>query len=584
MTSPALRARDASTGYPLEGGINHLNELVNAICSLLQEETHPDLEAVLEDLAQLSTELKRLGHQVARLEAEREDLEALTQIGHLINSSLQLDDVLRIVMDTIVRLTGAERGFLMLRDKQGELSIRIARNWEQETLHASESAISRTVVNQVIAIGQPVLTTNAQQDPRFGTQDSVIAHSLRSILCVPLSIRERVIGVIYADNRFRSGLFTETERNLLAAFANQASVAIENAQLFESVRRTLAEVSELKNLMDDVLTSIASGVITLDQDGRITLCNQAAQYILGKARADLIGKRLQDLDLLKSTDLSAYLDRVRRTNQQIVGVEYNLEHPNQGSLVLSFNFSSLKNTDQTIQGVAIVVEDLTEKKRLESRQRLLSRMVSPAVVEQLDPDELQLGGKRMLITTLFADLRGFTSFSEQRDPEELVSILNRYLGAAAESVLAEGGTLDKFIGDAVMAFFNAPIPQADHALRAVYAALRMRQMTIAIQEALTPEFHLSFGTGIHTGEAILGLVGTHQRMDYTAIGDSVNIAKRLQQNAGVGQIMISQEVYEQIADQVITEPVSPIQAKGKKKPLQVYEVTRLKGELPARLI
>ena len=557
---------------------------MNAIYSLLQEETHPDFEAVLEDLAQLSTELKRLGHQVARLEAEREDLEALTQIGHLINSSLQLDDVLRIVMDTIVRLTGAERGFLMLRDKQGELSIRIARNWEQETLHASESAISRTVVNQVIAIGQPVLTTNAQQDPRFGTQDSVIAHSLRSILCVPLSIRERVIGVIYADNRFRSGLFTETERNLLAAFANQASVAIENAQLFESVRRTLAEVSELKNLMDDVLTSIASGVITLDQDGRITLCNQAAQYILGKARVDLVGKRLQDLDLLKSTNLSAYLDRVRRTNQQIVGVEYNLEHPDQGALVLSFNFSSLKNTDQTIQGVAIVVEDLTEKKRLESRQRLLSRMVSPAVVEQLDPDELQLGGKRMLITTLFADLRGFTSFSEQRDPEELVSILNRYLGAAAESVLAEGGTLDKFIGDAVMAFFNAPIPQADHALRAVYAALRMRQMTIAIQEALTPEFHLSFGTGIHTGEAILGLVGTHQRMDYTAIGDSVNIAKRLQQNAGVGQIMISQEVYEQIADQVITEPVSPIQAKGKKKPLQVYEVTRLKGELPARLI
>lgn len=576
MTYSTFRTRESTAEHPLEEEIQHLTNLASAVNSLLQENGSLDLNAILEDMAQLSAEMKQLGRHVARLEAEREDLEALTQISHLINSSLKLDDVLRIVMDTIVRLTGAERGFLMLRDRQGALSIRVARNWEQETLDASETDISRTVVNQVIANGEPVLTTNAKHDPRFGKQESVIAHSLRSILCVPLSFRERVIGVIYADNRFRSGLFTETERNLLAVFANQAAVAIENAQLFESVRHSLAEVSEMKNLMDDVLASIASGVITLDQQGRITLCNQAAQFIFGKTRFELIGKRLQDLDQLRSTNLDEYLNRVTRTNQQIVGVEYTLEQPDQSTRVLSFNFSSLKDADQKIQGVAIVVEDLTEKKLLESRQRLLSRMISPAVIEQLNPDELQLGGKRTLITTLFSDLRGFTSFSEQRDPEELVSILNYYLGAAAESVLVEGGTLDKFIGDAVMAFFNAPIPQPDHALRAVCAAVRMQQATIAIQQNLTPESHLSFCTGIHTGEAILGLVGTHQRMDYTAIGDSVNIAKRLQQSANPGQVLISQEVYSQIADHVIAVPVAPIHAKGKKHPLLVYELTGLK--------
>jgi GAF domain-containing protein len=161
-------------------------------------------------------------------------------------------------MDTIVRLIGAERGFLMLRDRQGALSIRVARNWEQESLNDSETAISRTVVNQVIANGQPVLTTNARQDPRFGRQESVIAHSLRSILCVPLRFRDRVIGVIYADNRFRSGLSRRLTVTCWQLFANQAAVAIENA-CCSNPCGVPGEVSEMKNLLDDVLASIASG-------------------------------------------------------------------------------------------------------------------------------------------------------------------------------------------------------------------------------------------------------------------------------------------------------------------------------------
>jgi class 3 adenylate cyclase len=199
-------------------------------------------------------------------------------------------------------------------------------------------------------------------------------------------------------------------------------------------------------------------------------------------------------------------------------------------------------------------------------------MVSPAVIEELDSDQLQLGGKRTQITTLFADLRGFTSFSERHDPEQLVSVLNRYLGAATEAILAEQGTLDKFIGDAVMAFFNAPVPQSDHTLHAVRAALRLREAMYAVQSEFQPDYRLSFGIGIHYGEAVLGLVGTHQRLEYTAIGDSVNTAKRLQENAEAGQILISAQAYKQVCDKVQARLVAPIQAKGKKVPLQVYEI------------
>jgi GAF domain-containing protein len=186
-------------------------------------------------------------------------------------------------MDTIVRLMGAERGFLMLRDERGEMVTRIARNWEQESINPNEFAISRTIVERVIDVGEAILTTNAREDPRFGAQESIIAFNLRSILCVPLMVKTELIGVIYTDNRIRTGIFSESDRDLLLAFANQAAVAIENARLFSSLKRTLEEVTELKNLMDDVFASIVSGVITADVQDQITLCNRAAATILGRA-------------------------------------------------------------------------------------------------------------------------------------------------------------------------------------------------------------------------------------------------------------------------------------------------------------
>jgi PAS domain S-box-containing protein len=564
---------------PLDKQILRLSELADQIRDQLQSGDFPAetiLEEAVEELALLAGTLTRISRQIGAREEERENLLALAGICQLVNSYLKLDDVLRIVMDTIVRLTGAERGFLMLRDGQGKLAIHLARNWERETLDASESAISRTVVNQVIAEGRPVLTTNAQQDPRFDNQESVIALNLRSILCVPLKVKGELIGVIYADNRIRTGLFTETERNLLAAFANQAAVAIENARLFESVRRTLAEVSELKTLMDDIFASIASGVITVDLEDKVTISNRAAQAILGQNGSELTGKKLNEIPLLSASNLSGHLEYVRKTNLQILGLESNSELPGSSPLMLSFNLSPLKDADQITRGVTIVVEDLTDKKRLEAQRRLFESMVSPLVIEQLNPNELQLGGTRTQITTLFADIRDFTSFSERCDPEQLVSVLNRYLGAATEAVLTQEGTIDKFMGDAVMAFFNAPIPQAEHTLRAVRAALSMREAIFALQKEIPAELQLSFGVGIHSGEAILGLIGTQKRMEYTAIGDSVNTAKRIQENAAPGQILISAQAYQQVYRQVLASPVAPVHAKGKREPLPVFEVTGLK--------
>lgn len=555
--------------------LSHLLKLAEQVRSYLlkRERTAPTL--LLEQLNQLIRGLKEL--QVNRTPTfhASENLVALAGISQIINSTLQLNEVLRIAMDMIIRLTNAERGFLMLRGADGNLVTRVARNWSQESIAPEDFAISRTVIARVLERGQPLLTTDAQEDPRFLGRQSVMAYQLRSILCVPLKLKDQIIGVIYADNRMHTGIFTESARELLTAFANQTAVAIENARLFESVRSALAETTELKALMDNVFESIASGVITTDEHNRITLSNRAAQEIIGQPADWLKGRAIEQVFPSFGESLKQYIHMVCKTNANIIGVEVEVTLPGRPPANLSLNLSPLNRAIQGAPGVAIVLEDLTEKRRLQSQRRLFERMVSPAVIEQIDPEQLSVGGRRAHITTLFADIRDFTHFSEAHDPELLVSVLNRYLAAAAQAVLAHQGTIDKFLGDAVMAWFNAPIPQPDHALHAVKAALEMQAAVRRLHEALPEEHHLSLAVGIHYGDAVLGLVGTEERLDYTAIGDSVNTAKRIQENAGPGQILISADVLKQIGEGLRVRPVASIPLKGKSQPMQVYEVLGL---------
>ena len=553
-----------------------LRQVIQKTGAALQSARYEVPPEALEGLSQADSEIERLAKLIASAEAQFRHMLALTEIGQVVNSTLELDEVLRIVMDNIVGLSHAERGFLMLKDETGSLVTRVARNWEKESIKPAESAISHTVIQKVVESGEAILTTNAQQDPRLSGQESIIAFNLRSILCVPLKVKNDLIGVIYADNRIRAGIFSETERDLLSAFANQAAVAIENARLFSSLKNTLAEVTGLKNLMENVFASITSGVITSDAQEQVTLANRAAETILGHAARDLLGHHLDEALAPVSEAIRPHLASVRQTDQSVVDLDFSPTLPKRGNVDWRFNLSPLKDAAQITQGLAIVLDDLTERKHLEAQRRLFERMVSPAVIRQLDPNKLQLGGKRAEITAIFADIRGFTSFSEKQSPEKLVAILNRYLAAMAEAVLSQEGTIDKFMGDAIMAWFNAPIPQADHTLRAVKAALAMRASVENLYTELPPEERLFFGAGIHTGEAVLGLIGTEKRLEYTAISDSVNIAKRIQENSANNQILISREAYERVKKQVEVRPVAAMALKGKTQPVEVFEVVGVK--------
>jgi PAS domain S-box-containing protein len=222
-------------------------------------------------------------------------------------------------------------------------------------------------------------------------------------------------------------------------------------------------------------------VITADVQDQITLCNRAAASILGHASAEIVGTKIEEIMPAFANDILPHLDSVRRSEQPIVGLELSQNLPERGMVDWRFNLSPLKDAGQKTQGVAIVLDDMTERKKLEAQR---GPAAAHGVAGGARPDRPEQPAdrrqKRDIITILFADIRGFTAYSEKHTPEELVAVLNRYLAAAAEAVLAYEGTVDKFLGDAVMAWYNAPLPQPDHTLRAVKSALAIRDAVAAL--------------------------------------------------------------------------------------------------------
>ncbi len=564
--------------------INDMEGVLRSQREILRQRGMNLPSGVLTGLQDVHIRLENLANELKNEQKELEQLRALAQTTALINSSLELDAVLNSVMDTVITLIGAERAYLMLRNEQtGEMEYRIARNLDRETIEQSAFVVSRSVVNSVAESGQPVVTTNAQNDPRFSTQDSIVSYALRSILCVPLKVKDRVTGVIYADNKILTGLFGDRELDLLYSFANQAAVAIENARLFEQMRAALAEITEIKDLMNDVFTSIASGVIVTDGQNRITTYNKAAAEILGLRAESAMGASLIDVLPKLSDGLLRLLETVRNEKRR-VAVELTPELDERGARHLDFRLSPLRNADQTTEGVAIVLDDLTEMRQHEAQLNVVRRYLPPAMVDNIQSiAQLGLGGVRRHITVMYVDVRPMDTFPPGMTPKQQMAMLNRYLALSSTPVHRHEGVIDKYMGTEVMALFNTQLnPAEDHAWQAIQAALDMADDFDAFhaQQGESGE-QVYYRMGIHSGIATMGNVGSVSRREFTAIGDTVNLAHRLVDLAQRGEILISQDVYDQCAGQ-ITTPANRITVidrgeitiRGRRQPVRIYQLRR----------
>jgi putative nucleotidyltransferase with HDIG domain len=225
-----------------------INFLLTNLVDALSGSGNPLVSRAIQDITHVSQSLSTLEQIVTEeMQSKQNQLKALMEIGSVINSSLGRKRVLEEVMDSLIKLMRAERGFLILIDPiDGKRKIETSRGIDHINLDEEAFSGSTTIVRKVADTREPVLTTNAQEDPRFGAQESIIAFNLRSILCAPLKLKDKLIGVLYVDNRVRTGIFLESDLRLITAFADQAAVAIDNANLIENLKKTNSELEKAK--------------------------------------------------------------------------------------------------------------------------------------------------------------------------------------------------------------------------------------------------------------------------------------------------------------------------------------------------
>jgi class 3 adenylate cyclase len=565
-TVPVIRALCAE----IDTALREQQRILQMRNLTLPPNTFTLLDGIAESLAEIESRLVADATELSQLRA-------LVGTYEQINSSLDLDEVLSEAMDTVIALTGAERGYIALTNPfEDEIAFRIAR--DPELAGGTGFGGSRALLNDVLATGDPLLADNAYKDPRFSGDDNTVARlTLRSVLCVPLKVKDRVIGAVYVDNRLREGIFTDRELKLLTAFANQTAIAIENARLFARVQSSLAAITEMKDLMDSIFVSIGSGVITTDADNLVTGCNRAAEGILDLKREAALNQSLPTLLPKINVDFEAHLRAVRQQDQRAI-IEAELDRGAHGRVALNLKISPLRDGRA---GLAVVLDDLTDQRDHEEMLNVLRRYLPPEMIDNIEAlAALGLGGERREITCIFVDVRPLATFPSDMRPRDIMEQLNQHLTVATECIHDNEGVIDKYMGHEVMGLFNSQLnPQPGHARQALEAALDMGDAFCALYERLgiAPEPHF-YRIGMHTGVATLGNVGSLSRRDFTAIGDTINLAKRLEENATAGQIILSADTVhaagEAMAATMQFVQRDSLQVKGRQQRTPIYEVYR----------
>lgn len=390
---------------------------------------------------------KAEAEHIRALEHENQLLTLLYQVSRALGELATVDEVVERVLELVLQIEGAERGYAMLLDEKGDLQPAVIRYREEHDVSQSPQMIlSQSVIRHVLDGGDPLLVQDARADERFAASQSLALSGMQSAMCAPLRAQERIFGLLYVDNLSKRGMFTQEDLNVFSVIASQAGLAIDHV----------------------------------------------------RARKEVA--------------------------QQII------------------------------------------------QRSALERFLSPGIAKKVaaEAGELRVGGENQKVTVLFADIRGFTALAEAMQPEAVVDLLNQFFQSMSEAIFDHGGTLDKYLGDGLMALFGAPFSGSDDALQAVRAAMEMQSNLQELNRGSGLE--LNIGIGINTGPAIVGFMGTQRRLDYTALGDTVNTASRLTAVAQPGQILISAATQEEIPADISIRAIPPVKVKGKSAPLRVFEV------------
>jgi len=579
------RRIDDQTGYrttsimavPLKTTRGKLIGVVQCLNKLEGTFDEQDLESVNQLIEYASTIIDgALTLEQARIarDVERQFLQIVSDM----TSDLDLASLLKKVMGEARDMLSAERSTLFINDeKRNEL-------WSQVGEGLGSSVIRFPnhlgIAGAVFTSGQSINIPHAYSDLRFNPGfDRQTGFFTRSILCVPvLNKAGQIIGVTQVLNK-RGGPFTEEDEHRLRAFTAQIAIGLENAKLF-------SDVTNMRNYNQSILESMSNGVITIDDEGLIATCNIAGARIMQLPKIeDILKHKFEDFFSGPNDWLIERIRRVEKPGDQEVAMDASLEF---GGETISANVtvSPLISDEKKKMGAMVMIEDISGEKRMRAT---MSRYMDPGLADQLlSGGQDALGGQSVEATIVFTDVRSFTTLTEALGAQGTVALLNEYFTLMVDCITAEGGMLDKFIGDAIMAAFGLPVGHGDDEDRAVRASIQMlkdlnRWNAVRNAQGLPS---VEMGIGINTDHVVSGNIGSPKRMDYTVIGDGVNLAARLEGACKEysAKLLISESTFSRLKGSYRIREADKLIVKGKTKPVTIFEVLDHREDIPGSVL
>lgn len=567
------REVDQETGYTtksiLAAPVRNAKGEVIGVAQVLNKKdgqfTEMDL-AVLEGMTTQCAITLQSMQLVERMETTRQrEIEFLNIVSDM-TSELELTRLLQRVMSEATRMLDAERSTLFINDeKTNELFSHVGEGLDSVEIRLPNHL---GIAGAVFVSGDTVNIPYAYADLRFNPGfDKQTGFFTRSILCVPVVNKAgKVIGVTQALNK-RGGPFTDDDESRLKAFTAQIAIGLENAKLF-------GDVQAMKNYNESMLQSMSNGVITFDEEGENKTCNAAGGRIMRVDPAEMLGKKADEI----FGEANQWLvDMIARVEETDIGDGLDDTDLSIGEETVSVNVTVLpmQSGEDTSLGTLVMVEDISDAKKAKST---LSRYMDPALADQMlaggNQDDI-LGGKDTVATVLFSDVRSFTTITEQLGAQGTVALLNEYFEIMVDCISEQGGMLDKFIGDAIMAAFGIPLPHDDDEDRGLIAGINMikRLWEWNAEREARGEMPVDMGLGLNTGNIVAGNIGSSKRMDYTMIGDGVNLAARLesackQYNA---RVLLSEFTVAKLKGVYRLRDIDKVVVKGKTEPVGVFE-------------
>ncbi len=577
---------DASTGFETRNivcaPIKTVKQEVIGVIQILNKRkgrfTKADLVTVSAITEQAAITLQNAEGNEKQAAARQKELQFLNIVSD-VTAEIELDNLLQRVMTEATKMLNADRATLFLNDfKTEELFSRVAMgDGVGEIRLPNNVGIAGTVYQSKKTINIPHAYADLRFNPSF---DKKTGYFTRSILCVPILNKEGFcIGCTQVLNK-KGGEFNEEDESRLRAFTQQVAIALENAQLFE-------DVAKERIYNHSMLESMSNAVVTINEEDRIVTCNKAGLKIFKVTSNEIIGHSAEKFFADGRRWMLEKVHQCSETRENIVLMDVTFEvgrseNDNTETISSNVSFLPLQSEDPAGRmdkgsgnlGTLIVIEDISDEKRMKST---MSRYIDPGIADQLMSRGTDImGGQETLATVLFSDVRSFTTITESLGAQGTVALLNEYFDIMVEAITEQGGMVDKFIGDAIMAGFGIPVANDDDEDRGVRAGINMikRLWEWNAQRESEGKMPVDMGLGLNTDKVVSGNIGSSKRMDYTMIGDGVNLAARLESacKSYSAKVLISDFTYQRLRGTYQIRYIDDVIVKGKTEPVGVREV------------